>query len=904
MTALVRALRFAGWLAGWVALVAVAAPAAGGGEETVGVGTRTVAAAGAGTVDAAGDRAAAGEGTAAGTEPGARSEAPDGTVPAADGDGDGDGDEDGPLRTPRGEYNAGLALLGAGDHEAAARAFLRARDRAGPDPELRYRAAFNLGLALAAGAGDGAAGSNGAGSDGSRADSPAMDAADGASPADAIERAIAALRRSAAWFADAVRLAPPGNDDARINLELVSRRILTLADRLRGADRLQARLERLIDDQRGVRDRLRSLFAEVEADAASAEPHGFRDAYDDLASRERMLAAEVGNAVDTAAEERLFVEQTPEAERTAEQRLRVWQLAAVAAELERARQSLGESRRSLRRMEGERAHRRVEAALADLKRARERLLDPLAVLGAVARDQAGILAHTAALAAAAVDGTAGAGGEPPGWLTSEHLAERQGDAAERAGEVLARFEAAAPQSAPGQESKVPEGAETTGGNPRAERTVRAAGEAAPVLGRAVGAMRTVVEELGNGRPDGARDAARTALEELRQAIEAFAGVRQLVELAHRDQESVMALLEDGGDGGGEAPFGGDRAEAILALAAGNARRLEKLKGRLEEERADEVAAAGGDSARAGPEPAEAQERRRSIEERYRRAEVLRGRARAGLRDLDAALAGVGAGPGAGIGAGAGAGAESGPDAGAGADPETRADAHRAAEDTLAALDELRRLFFSIAEHLEALRSDQADTRDRTAALQSGEDTEVDRLAADLGFATERQEEHQRLAAALAGALAEQADAAGGEAPGGAPTAAPAPDPAARDRLAEAAVEVRTAGERMLAAGARLAEASPGAASPDLDPVLEEQMAAIEHLENALRAIASTDRAGEPQPAGEPQSAEAGSGEERSGEEEALSRREALRRLQAIRDREAERRRGREAPGHEPVEKDW
>ena len=852
-------------------------------------------------------------------------------------------EDDGPERTARGEYNAGLALLASGDHEGAARAFLRARDRAGPDPELRYRAAFNLGLALAEGAGDASAGSGPDGGDGAaeeEEESAAGREAPADSPAEAARRTIAALRRSAAWFADAVRLAPPGDDDARVNLELVSRRILALQDSLRDAERLPALLDRLIDDQRSIRDRLRGVLAEVEAEGAAAAPLGFRDAHVDLASRERALMAEVGDAIDVAAGERLFIEETPEEERTPEDRLRAWQLAAAAAELERARQSLGDARRRLRRLEGEGAHRRAEAALADLKRARERLLDPVAVLGRVARDQAGILAHTAVLAAAAVGGPgqdaasegsgpdgvdegSGPGGEarpPPRWLTPRHLAERQEDAAERAREVLARLEAVAGAAGAADGAGAPSA--DSGARPEAdpgtERTRRAAAEAAPVLDRAVGAMRAAIADLGAGRADRARDAGREALDGVRQAIEAFAGVRQLVELAHRDQRGIVELLA-GRDG--EAPAPAAPAEMVLGLAAGNERRLERLEGRLEEERADALAADGGERAPGGPDPAEGDARRRSIEDRYRHAGDLRGRALAGLRALDRALAGAAAGRGSAAGTETGAepGGATGAELRAGAarrvgdETGAQAGAREAAEATLAALDELRRLFFSIVEHLEALRSDQAETRDRTTRLQVGRFTDTDRLAEELGLATERQREHERLATALARTLAEQADAAGAASAVGAEgtegaAGAPAPDPAARERLGEAAGEVRAAGGRMLAAGARLADASSRAASPALEPVLDDQMAAIEHLENALRALAAASGGGEPPPASsgdEPQPATAGSAAERpAGEDEALSRREALRRLQAIRDREAERRRAREAPGREPVEKDW
>ena len=148
---------------------------------------------------------------------------------------------------------------------------------------------------------------------------------------------------------------------------------------------LRERLDRLIDDQRDVRDAVRRLLAEVRAAGASTEPLGFRDTYRGLASRERAIAADAGDAVDAAAEERLFIEQTVEDERTPEQRLRVRQLAAAGRYLESARQALDDARRRLRRLEGEPGHRRADAALADLKRGREQLMDPVTVLGAVIR---------------------------------------------------------------------------------------------------------------------------------------------------------------------------------------------------------------------------------------------------------------------------------------------------------------------------------------------------------------------------------------------------------------------------------------------------------------------------------------------------------------------------------------
>ena len=136
-----------------------------------------------------------------------------------------------------------------------------------------------------------------------------------------------------------MRLAPRGDDDARINLELVSKWILQLADQINEGDGLEARLDRLIDDQRGIRDQVRGLLGEVASAGAGAEPVGFATDFEALAVRERTLMAEVGDCVDLAAEERLFIEQMPEEERSPDQQGRAYQLAAMTDYLERARGS-------------------------------------------------------------------------------------------------------------------------------------------------------------------------------------------------------------------------------------------------------------------------------------------------------------------------------------------------------------------------------------------------------------------------------------------------------------------------------------------------------------------------------------------------------------------------------------
>ena len=729
---------------------------------------------------------------------------------------------------PRQRYNLALEQLQSGSFVEAADGFLAARDAAGPDAELRYRSAFNLGVALA-GQADGAGGT--------------------------AEDAIETLRDSAAWFHDAVRLAPEGDDDARVNLEVVLGRIQQLADQLNDDKRLEARLDRIIDDQRGIRDGLRQLLAEVEAEGASPEPTGFQDAFESLAVRERTLLAEASDIADLAAEERSYIEAQGEENVTPEQRTRAVQLAGLDEYVQRARQSLSDTRRRLRRLEGERAHRRGDTALAELKRAREQLLDPVSVLKAVARDQSALLGHTQALAAfddAEIAVRVGLEGEAPPWLTARHLGNRQEDAAARTGGILRQMEAVV---------EVPQG---EGGDPAAERTLAMAREALPLLQGAMESMRAVLTSLDNGAfVDAVREEA-AALRALNRAIERFAGLRDLIELAHADQGHVVGLLTPPEDEADVSQMSAqDRARMVGALVGDNRERLERMEPLLAESL--------GEAAADGPE----EEADPGARERYERAEGLRAAALAALAALTGELGRAGA-PGA---------APSVP-----------------AREALGHLEALRRLFFSIVEHLQALLAEQTGTHDRTATLQF--ESQVDELAPELGLIGERQGGHAALADALGEALAQQAQEPAAQAPsaGGPPDG---PGSQGAEQAAEAAEEVRAAAGRMHAAGAVIEDAVQRAASmsPDLEPALADQRAAIEHVENAIRLL-QPPRDGDGD--GEPQQATAQAGQaQQQDDPERMSQRQALRRLQAIRDRDAQRQRERQDAGRpEPVEKDW
>ena len=741
---------------------------------------------------------------------------------------------------PRARYNLALDELGNGETEDAVEGFLAARDEAGADVELRYRSAFNLGVALA-----------------SQAD---------AEQPDAPERAIETLRTSAAWFNDAIRLAPGADDDARVNLEIVLRRIQQLADQLNQGNRLEARLDRIIDDQRGLRDSVRRLYAAIESEGAGAEPVGFQREFEELATLERTLLAEAGGIGDLAEEERSLIEAKNETERTEQERMRAFALDGMNSYLQQARQSLGDARRRLRRLEAERAHDRAEGALAELKRAREQLLDPITVLKRVAQDQTLLLTHTQALALLRggnlrLDTQDQAAAVPPAWLNAEHLGNRQDDVSARTGEVLARFGAGAGDQA----TEPPPDA-----SPEQRRLLEAVREAVPLLQSALAAMRDIEVSLATAALASAAESGTEALRMLYRAIERFAGLRDLIELAYADQTRAVALLTPSTDGTPIAELTTEeRARAVTEAADSNLDRLDRLEGLL----ADERAAAQSEAAAAEQGGQADEEGLQAVLERYDLAEQLRVTAAAALEDLSAVVADVARG------------AEAAEPLG----PATEA---------LASIEELRRLFFSIVEHLQELLAAQADTYDRTAAL--GISAAADELGAELGFAAERQDEHARTADSLAQVLVEQADSSG--AAGAAGTAAEQP---LGEQLSAAAEEVRAAAGSMQAAGVGLADTTErtASASPDLEPILSDQLEAMAHLENAIRLLQPPQQQ---QNQGDGQDEQQQQQQEQRRQEEEMTQRQALSRLQAIRDREAERRRNREQQPvqRQPVENDF
>jgi hypothetical protein len=659
-------------------------------------------------------------------------------------------------RAAREQYNQGIQLLAKGDFEAAQKALLDARSAAGVDPELRFRAAYNLGLAYAEHA--------------EKVKTPSGDAQPD------LAKALELTQQAVSWFADAARLR---KDDANTlaNLAIVRARAQAISDELRkGEGKLEARLDAVIADQRGVLDEARGAWLAIKQ-AGGTDPLAQQGTLTKLADKERGIVAEAGVIADLTADEIDAIGKKADDQRSDEEKVRVVQLKNLDLYLIEARNRIAEARRKLQELAAEDAVTRAESALDALKRAREQLLDPITVLREVAREELVLTQQTYAVAEAPAD-------QVPAWMNGPSLALRQSILRERVEEVRARLAAATEQPLPAD------------AKPEQQKMIERVKLALPLVTQSSAAMDRAHYKLVDSKFKDAGTDEREALEALAKAIEHFADLKQTVDLASETQKQLVTLLSP--EAATQVPAA-ERARETKDALAQNVARMTRIKELITEEVAKlDAQAAAPPAAQGSAAPQTDEQQKQALEQQKQmltQAETLRGEAQKLIGQLDGAIK-------------------------ANKDPLTPA---KAAD---AKLDELRRLFFSVIEHLQDLIRRQGETRDQTSsAHMEVDDVRRPKLPGIAG----RQTEHGELAKAITDALAAQADAAN--------KAQDAQQQQMGKNLAAAADEVRLAQNDMADAKRVLDKAvSDANQSHSLDPVVKSQASALEHLMNALKLL--------------------------------------------------------------------
>ena len=261
------------------------------------------------------------------------------------------------------------------DPDRAERYLNQARRDAGSDGELRYRALYNLGWVEV-----------------SRADALLKETPD---------QALQHLQQAVNRFREAVRVRPDSNE-ARHNLEVVSQRLLELADSLakKNPEDMASRLDEVIRQLRAHQAELQAAVQQTGEEVQKTLVETYRPEFRRLGSTQRQIIADYQRVADDARTQLDALQKKPADQQSPEEQLRAGQYASMLRFVDGALQRLNQSRGLTRRLQGNRAFRRWSLGLTESKRARDQLRNPVEIIGILLADAAELAELTHGLASA------------------------------------------------------------------------------------------------------------------------------------------------------------------------------------------------------------------------------------------------------------------------------------------------------------------------------------------------------------------------------------------------------------------------------------------------------------------------------------------------------------------------
>ena len=754
-----------------------------------------------------------------------------------------------PPEDPRLAFNAGLESFNSGAWDEAEKSFETARSGAKTDGEVRFRATYNRAWV----------------------EVKRADALLEKEP----QKALHSLHGAASWFREAIALRPT-HEEGRHNLEIVLKRALLLADRLASTDKkdLLTQLNKTIEEQRGFLEQLRSslnLAAEKQDPQQAAKS---RPIFRELSARQLTLLSD-GEALSEQAGQALeHIRKKEEKERSAEEGVRATQLEQMLHYLHRARERMGQARSRMRHLGAEPAFRRASAALTELKRAREVLLDPQTRLDALLAD--GLeLSQLTGVKAALEGAVAKSTQEPaPPWLTVDYLKETQQSIQERCDVFhqgilggLAHIE-------------TPKTAEKSDQNPPAahqEKWVQQLKEVEPFMGQATQSFAAAQTALEGNKVADALEPQHKALNQLAAARERFLDLKGLIELAWQDENRIDSRLHVNEKVKEYLPSALelqnsnlDRAERIGAMVV---MQLEELNKSTPEEKSQEER-----------ESAAKESLQRMQQANELQIRLIRQMKTARL-DMERILAQASA-----------------PD-------QWQADLQQIqtrVEAVKQTLELLRPLFFSVVEHLKETIRRQRELNDTTQEASTLAETRpAAETAKAVGPLVSRQNGLAQITGSIGEALKKQAERLKTEAPPSPPQGGQATPAPQTESLVSAAEKVVVAQGKMSEAATDLSH-SP----PEFVPINAAQKQAVDNLQEALALLSPPDEQPD-ESKGQKHSSDPGqekqAGEKGSPQQSPKPDADPSQLLQGIRDREAQRREAQGQPrqgAYEPVEKDW
>ncbi len=565
---------------------------------------------------------------------------------------------------------------------------------------------------------------------------------------------------------------------------------------------------------------------------------------------------------------------------------------------------MGQARGRLRRLEGPGAYRAASTTLTHLKRARDRLLDPVKVLDILVGDAMELYRLSGVKVALDSGSTEIA---PQKWLTPEHLTDTAGELRERIEELHYNFVTVVSQSA---------AAAQTGeaADPKQAALLERVREAEPLIGEAATQMATAKDLLEKTSIRDSLTPQSVAITKLMAARESFLDLQRLVELLYSDEKHIDEIVSP------KQEIPADRKSEYAASAAElqrtNTARGAHVDRELKEEQAAAEAAVAAKAAEQqqaqaqqgqGQPPAEAPAQGPDPEQEKQRLELAATYLTAARGALDEASSKLDAL------------SQEASSKGDALPAESWQPSQAAVKEAIERIEDLRRLFFSVIDHLKELAQRQLELGDQTeetsAMASAAPDKDWSEKAGPLGA---RQQTLSNNAQPIADALREQAkQPIPPEAKGKVPEDLP-------QRLGEAATHVDTARSSMDSAVQSLGINPPGFAD-----TRSAQTTALQELAAAIQLLTPPEQQKQDQDKQDQQKQDQKNQDQKKDEQkkedqqqqqggqqqpggqkakqEDKEKTDPAQLLQGIRDREAERRASKdkaEKQSYEPVEKDW
>lgn len=776
---------------------------------------------------------------------------------------------DDPSLKPRDIYNYAVKKLSEGKPEEALEGFMRARDQASFDNELRFSAAYNLGHAYAQKAS--AAG-----------DPNSLDEA-------ALQGVIDDLGMSASWFRDAVKQRP-SLDRATGNLEIVLKRLMDARDIMaQKYNTLERQLEEILSTERELRENARILSERIDASNSGSDPMNFQSDFKALSSLQREALTQTNLTSENLDSMLSGLQNKGEDQRTQEESFRIFQLQSASPLLETARQAMAGARRQMRDLSIADSLRLTNKAFNYVRQAREQLENPLAILGHIAEDESGFVRIASAkymfrdpeLLAKYKEQKQVEDVKEPSWLNNDLLSDNQIDTLIRTNRLAAFLknvtEAAAQQAAQGQQGQQDPQAEA------AQTQIEQIKDALPLIEEAASLMQKVTQNLEVSDYKESIKNASLSLEKLSLAMERFADLKHLVELTYASHLQLEPIVR--GEIPGDSATLLSRAQQREMLSSGlaiNRDRIERLSTLLSKE------AAKASQGQQGQQPP-SEEQIAQMQKVFEQAEILRKTASDAMDRMIQTTAAPAA---------EGVDETIVPDS---LENSIWSELSQDNEITKTSLEQLRIIFFTVIEHIQELYKQQTETMDRTTDAASGT---AEEKAMKVPPVIDRQHTHEAMAGQLAEILQKQAEEIEKQA-SGQPQQQGGPDPAEMaQRYREASSELQAAATVM-----RQIQTDLSASEPMFTESIEEQNTALEHIAKALELLQPPQQQNQDQQNQDQQNQDQQNQDQQQQQQQKqkMSKEQAEKKAQQIRERDRERRKNREAKqsaGMKIVEKDW